>query len=175
MKKKISLWAVLGYACLLIMESVLFSSCHRSRTLILPEDMLCVDKDGVVDTIHIRNGKKVVQFLSTWSLDVTLENTPPGKIDAIIRNHPDWQFIFYIHCLPEERIQVPKILEKFNCKFPVLLDEDAKFLKMNKMNEEYTAIGFILDSRNSVVGMGIIGTTMSIFDSEFTKAKRVAR
>ena len=126
--------------------------------------MLCVDKDGVVDTIQIRDGKKVVQYLSTWSLGVTLENTPPGK-----------QFIFYINCLPEERIQVPKILKKFNCTFPVLLDEDAKFLKTNKMNEEYTAIGFILDSRNSVVGMGIIGTTMSLFDSEFTKAKRVAR
>ena len=97
------------------------------------------------------------------------------KLPVDSNNNPDWQFIFYINCLPEERIQVPKILKKFNCTFPVLLDEDAKFLKTNKMNEEYTAIGFILDSRNSVVGMGIIGTTMSLFDSEFTKAKRVAR
>lgn len=172
---------ILGYmvkihacSCVLIMVFVL-SSCHRSRALELPEDMLCVDRSGVIDTLHIHDGKKVVQFLSAWSLKVTLETTPPGKIDEIIRNNPDWQFIFYINCRPEEKAQIPKILEKFNCRFPVLLDDEARFLKLNKMDEEYTAIGFILDSRNAVVGMGIIGTSMSFFDGAFAKAKRVAR
>lgn len=163
-----------GFAWLLIFV-VIISSCQRSHTLILPEDMLCVDRYGVVDTLHIHEGKKVVQFLSTWSLGVTLETTPPGKIDAIIRKNPDWQFIFYINCRPEEKVKIPRILEEFNCSFPVFLDEDALFLKINKMDEEYTAIGFILDSQNTVASMGIIGTTMSFFDKEFSKAKRVAR
>ena len=161
--------------CIFLLVAMSFLSCHKTRTLQLPEDMLCVDRCGVVDTIPIHEGKKIVQFLTKWSLEVTLDNTPPGKIDALIRNNPDWQFIFYIHCKAEEKVQIPKILDKYNCRFPVMIDEDASFLKKNRMDKEYTAIGFILDSRNAVVGMGIIGTTMSFFDAEFNNAKRVAR
>lgn len=65
------------------------------------------------------------------------------------------------------------MLKRYDCRFPVILDPEGDFLKVNSL-ENYTQIGFICNKEGKVLGVSTIGTTQSIFDQEFRNAKHEA-
>ena len=65
------------------------------------------------------------------------------------------------------------MLKRYDCRFPVILDPEGDFLKVNSL-ENYTQIGFICNKEGKVLGVSTIGTTQSFFDQEFRHAKHEA-
>lgn len=77
------------------------------------------------------------------------------------------------HHIRKDRPFVVQILERYHCRFPLILDPDKNCQHL-RYGEEccYTAIGAICDEKGRSLGGSIIGTRQSFFDSEFINAKR---
>lgn len=151
-------------------------TCSRRHQISCPEVDISVNRYGDKKPSPILKKKTVVNFFTPAGLISSLEDTPMGKIDKIIKENPDWQFLFYISCNPGQKGQVMKVLDKYNCNFSVLLDYKDAFRKENKrIEKDLTAIGFILGADNNVIALSVIGDTRSMFDASFKRAKRIAR
>jgi len=147
-------------------------SCGGQR-IKTPDVREAINRNGSVDVPFIQEGKKVVMYYSAGGFCFSMQDVPHGKIDGIIRDNPGWQFIFYVYCKSDEEVDVIKAwLEHIGDDFAVRIDREDAFKKANKM-EEYDSIGFILDDKGNQIGLAVIGTPRSIFDSEFRKAKRI--
>lgn len=123
--------------------------------------------------------KKVINYFGFMNnFRNTLEHTDMGKIDRIIRENPNFQFIFYIDRIkPEDTTAFMQIMRKHRCAFPVILDFNEDFYHQNEKhlfieNSRLTGIGYICDEQCRVYGISVIGTRQSFFDQEFRKAKR---
>jgi hypothetical protein len=166
----------LGYLLILLSVSLIISSCggHRIK-IIYPSDNV-YDMHGKVNDYSIDDTKKkVVQFSSLHGIPFIMDYTPKGKIEKIIRDNPDWEFIFYVYGEQADTSELISALKKYQCNFPVIFDYKNEFQEKNFGDVRYGGIGFICDRNNKVVGLSEIGTTMSFFDQEFAKAKRICR
>lgn len=126
--------------------------------------------------------KKVINYLGkVGSLRNILEHTDRGKIDRIIRENPDFQFVFYIdRVVPADTVAFKELMLKYRCAFPVILDFKDEFYKANKNrlipeNDRYSQIGYICDKDCYIYEISVIGTRQSFFDEMFRKAKRQMR
>lgn len=137
---------------------------------------------GLVSSYHFDNSKKKVinYFGYLGNFRETLEHTDKGKIDRIIRENPDFQFIFYIDRIkPEDTTAFMQIMRTHQCAFPVILDFKDEFYNQNKAHlnspGRLTDIGYICDRECYVYGLSVIGTRQSFFDQAFRKAKRLMK
>ena len=152
-------------------------SCDMNRSVIELVDCADIyDYEGKYKEEYMidHSRPKVITQMTAVSLKKNLENTPIGKIDRIIRENPDFEFIFYIDYLDQkDTLYVMELLEKYKCKFPVILDFEVKFQGKNfGPKERYGSTGFICDEKNRVYGVSVIGTDMSFFDKEFLRSKK---
>lgn len=158
----------LGYCCAL--------SCNRLPKVFIPDD-LCnpkyvIDKNGFRDDYSICiDRKKVIQFNTLGGLRFILSDTPLRKIDNMIENNSDWEFIFMVSMPLEDSLKLQAVLSQYNCDFPVIVDTKNVFAERNRLGK-LTAVGWICDEKNNVYGNGCIGTEKSFFDQEFSRAKR---
>ncbi|MCI1785597.1 MAG: hypothetical protein LKI59_05610 [Bacteroidales bacterium] len=169
MMKKIFIYFLLSASCLLPM------SCQNSHKikLVQPADNVVYNRFGKVQGYSIdMSKKKVINYLTPGGLNDDLYHTDKGKIDRIIKDNPDWDFIFYIGCQEADTSKVMEILTQYGCNFPVILDIDKNFLKTN-LDSQYSEIGFICDSKNEIMDVCVIGTKQSSFDTDFRKVKRI--
>lgn len=162
---------ILSSFCIIL----LLVSCAGRDKITCMDIPVAVDRHGdVPPPVIAKNAKTVVHyFFCPGNMAFSLDDTPKGKIDRIIQANPDWQFLFYIECKPDEKNQVVRMLDKYDCNFPVMLDYEGKFRKKNL--REKVGIGFILNREGHSVGVSVIGDRRSFFDSTFKKAKRIVR
>ena len=158
--------------CGLLLFLICSLSCTNSRLIYPIEDLTeAFTKDGKRDLI-LKEGNKYLWFVTYDNLSNDLYHTPSGKIDRIMNENPDWQFICYCHCPISDSSKVVGKLNQYNCSLPVIIDEEGCFLKINGIKDSYSDIGFICDKRGRCLGVSTIGTTQSFFDQEFSNAKR---
>lgn len=130
------------------------------------------DANGRVEDYRIRKGRPfVVTLLMTREFSDVLFHTPKGKIDRIIEENPEWEFVFYCKGAPGDSSKVMDVLSRYGCRFPVIMDPEGRWEREN-IDGKYSAIGVICDAEGNMLGMSVIGTSQSFFDSEFAKAKR---
>lgn len=147
-------------------------SCSRGSVIVPWEDFQYVfDKDGR-SNVTIDPSKHHYMLYTTGSnFRSTLSHTPEGKIDRIINENPSWQFLIYCSTEPSDSLELMQLLGKYNCRFPVILDPEGEFLRINRIGSTHTQIGFICDKKGKVHGVSTIGTSQSFFDQEFRNAK----
>lgn len=154
-------------------------SCERASTIKIPDisDMDVYDRRGRVHDYSYReeSNKVIQQIWASCLCNNVLPHTPSGKIDRIIAENPDWEFLFFVYVKNDstEIDRLLRCLDKYDCDFPVILDYDRTFSKINHQN--YTEIGYICDSKNHLLGVSVIGTEQSFFDQEFSRAKKQLR
>jgi len=155
--------------------SSLFSCTPKNQVNIVLPDNNVYNKDGKVNDYKIDlSKKKVIDYFTIGGLIMNLEYTDIGKIDRIIRENPDWEFIFYVKCEEKDTTKVKGILSRYECRFPVILDFKNEFYEKN-FSEQYGGIGFICDERNRSLSLAIIGTRQSFFDQNFARVKRTLK
>ncbi len=155
---------------------MIICSCNRTRRLKLIEPEHTFNQYGRVENKPLPGGKKkVVSYWDIRSVDFILMHTPKGKIDDLMKRNPDWAFLFYIKCNIVDTLKVINTLNRYNQNFEVILDFNSDFVRKNNLDPNLASNGFICDSENSVLGTSVIGTTMSFFDSEFDKVKKILR
>ena len=81
--------------------------------------------------------------------------------------------MFYVNTDIADSSSIMKMLTRYDCGFPVILDPDGDFLKVNSL-EGYSQIGFICNKEGRILGVSTIGTTQSFFYQEFRYAKHEA-
>ena len=150
----------------------LIFGCCTSNTVIKPWEgyTYAFDNDGRTTVLVNHEKHRYMLYTNISHLRNLLYHTPEGKIERIINENPSWQFLIYCRCNPEDSTMLMRVLKQYNCEFPVILDPDGSFLKLNGL-DQYTEIGFICDKDNRCYGVSSIGTTQSFFDQEFRKAK----
>ena len=143
-----------------------------SKTVIEPWEgyTYAFDKDGRVPVLIKHEKHRYMLHTNISHLRNLLYHTPEGKIDKIIEENPLWQFLIYCRCEVEDSTMLMRLLKKYDCDFPVIIDPDGSFITLNGL-DQYTEIGFICDKDNRCYGVSSIGTTQSFFDQEFRKAK----
>ena len=165
-----------GFAGLISLLSLalFLSGCQTPENLYWEEYTDVFDANGRVENFQIRKERPfVVQILDLDCWEDALRHTPDGKIDRIIEENPAWEFIFYCECPVDDSLKVMKMLERYHCRFPLILDPDKNCQHLRYGEESrYTAIGAICDEKGRSLGGSIIGTRQSFFDSEFINAKR---
>lgn len=162
---KVIVWVVFG---------ALLFGCQTSKIYYWEEFSDVFNANGRVENYQIRNGRPfVIQIMDLQCWSDALRYTPDGKIDKIIADNPAWEFIFYCECPVEDSLKVMRLLEKYHCQFPVILDPEKKCQHLRYGEDsDYTAVGAICDEKGKSLGGSIIGTRQSFFDSEFINAKR---
>lgn len=159
-------WTIIGTLVILCL-----SCTPRNLIHIVPPNNNVYDRNGKVQGYSIdMSKKKVVDYFNVDGLIMVLNYTDSGKIDKIIRENPDWEFIFYVGCKQKDTAKVKDVLSWFKCDFPVILDFDDEFAEKN-FNQKYSAIGFICDSKDRSKAVSCIGTRQSFFDSDFARVK----
>ena len=129
------------------------------------------DKDGRTPVLVVHDKHHYMLSTKLPLLENTLQHTPDGKTDRIIEENPSWQFLIYCRCSPEDSTKLMSILKKYDCTFPVIMDPEGEFLKINRIEETYSEIGLICDKEGKCHGVSTIGTSQSFFDQQFRKAK----
>ena len=132
-----------------------------------------INKDYKIDP----EKKKVISYIAPlYSFRTLLEQTPAGKIDRIIKDNPNYEFIFYCDQIaPDDTTEFKQLLARFNCRFSVILDFNDDLYKLNKRilnpvnNGRLSKISLICDQDNRVLDYAVIGTSMSFFDKVFAK------
>ena len=159
----------------LVLAIVCFAGCFSCREpakqqLVLGNGYV-YDRTGRVDSASLDDtydkDKTVVTYLDIRVLDVVLSETPKGKIDRIIRDNPDWNFVFMINAKLADSSYVVKKLNQYECAFPVFLDKDEEFKENNHLNN-ILATTYIY-KRGKIVNLGVIGSSKSFFDEAFKK------
>lgn len=151
-------------------------ACGQRHRIYSPEIPVAVDRNGDSVSAPIESGKKVIHFFTPRQMRDVLSHTPRGKINRIIRENQDWQFLFYILCKPEDKEFIIKLLDTYGCEFQVLLDYNDVFRKQNsRLEKDVECIGYIVDSNQNWVGLSVIGDTRSPFDATFKRAKRIVK
>lgn len=133
------------------------------------------DKDGRTTVLVNHDKHHYMLFTNPPNLENSLNHTPDGKIDRIIKDNPSWQFLIYCRCCQEDSTKLMSILKKHDCSFPVIMDPEGEFLKINRIEETYSEIGLICDKEGKCHGVSTIGTSQSFFDQQFRKAKSEIR
>lgn len=163
---------------------ILLSSCRQlgfDRSIKIVDVPTVYNWKGLVKNYHLdKTKKKVVTYLGGVAhLKDVLQYTDQGKIDKIIRENPDFQFIFYIdRIVPEDTTAFMEVMRQYRCAFPVILDFKEEFFHANKDRHplekpnRMTKIGYICDKEGCIYEMSVIGTRKSFFDESFIKAKR---
>lgn len=143
----------------------------------LQDGMYAIDRHGLVkDYAPDLSGNKVYTYLMETSCLITwFGYTPHGKIDQIIAENPEWVFLTYVEGAPEDSAFVRSTLDQYDCDFPVILDTKGRFRKRNSRMNDMALWGGICNKRGEVLGASVVGNSMSFFDSEFEKAKRIMR
>ena len=159
---------LLGFCCVL--------SCNRLPKVIIPKELqdpeYVIDKNGLVDGYSFRiDQKKFIQFNTVGGLDYMLSDTPSHKIDTIIANNPDWEFVFVVAMPLKDSLRLRSVLDSHGCDFPVIVDTENVFAKKNGLGK-LTAVGWFCDGNNRSHGIGCIGTPKSSFDQRFPRIKR---
>ncbi len=157
----------------LIALIILLISCGQSKhRLKMVDSDIVVSRHGVMSYgFQPQPGKKVVTFYALGNFIAEMQYTPTGKIDRIIRSYPNWRFVFYVDGSLDDTTSVRKALDKYNCRFPVVLDYNHSFRDKNSLGN-LTSIGFICNEKNQVLSLALIGTDRSFFDQEFRKYNR---
>src|SRR5574344_3083031 len=157
-------------AILLVVVICLSCTPRNLVHIVLPNGNV-YSRNGMVRDYSIdMSKKKVVNYFTIGGLIMNLEYTDTGKIDNIIRNNSDWEFIFYIKCTPKDTAKVENILSRYKCDFPVILDFNDEFAKQN-FSDQYGGIGYICDEKNRSLSLALIGTRQSFFDQNFARVK----
>ena len=159
-----------------VLLAIALSACQPVKRVGFWEDYTDVfDADGRVENYQIEKGKYfVIQYLTLDNLRDVLYHTPEGKFDKIIEENPAWEFVFYCECPVSDSLKLMNLLERYHCRFPVILDPEGQWPVQNLgcRPHSYLAGGVICDERGKVLGGSVIGTTQSFFDSEFIRANR---
>lgn len=162
----------------LLLYFVLIVSCNLQqgrRISLLNNSEMAFDKNGRV-RVRIQNHVKTfVQYNTIDELSNMLYHTPKGKIDSIIKNNQDWQFVFYCKCALADSCRLMAILDRYDCCFPVIIDSEDQFLISNGYSLTYSEIGMICTENGLILGVSSIGTRQSFFDEKFERAKRSLR
>lgn len=105
------------------------------------DGMYVIDRHGIVqDYKPDFSGNKVYTYAWARGLNEWLSLSPYGKIDKIIADNPDWEFVTYINGTVEDSTRIRKKLDKYNCNFPVILDKRS-ILQKEQINEQYGTLG----------------------------------
>ena len=101
---------------------------------------------------------------------MVLGDAPKGKIDRIINDNPDWNFIFVLCAQPEDSLHIVDKLNQYGCDFPVIIDINHQFKKRNRL-DHVLATTFVY-KRDKTVALGVIGSSRSFFDEGFESYKK---
>lgn len=156
---------------LVILMLLTLVSCSQGKEILPWEGYRYVfDKDGRASVTFDHTKHHYYLYTTESNFSSSLYHTPEGKIDKIIKGNPSWQFIFYVKADIADSSSIMKMLKRYDCDFPVILDPDGDFLQINSL-EDYSQIGFICNKDGRIFGVSTIGTTQSFFDQEFRYAK----
>ena len=147
-------------------------SCTQGKVLQPMEPSYAFTKEGRAQISIDRSRHHYYWFVTLDSMQDDLYHTPRGKIDKIMAENPDWQFICYCHANLSDSLAIVELLRRYDCSLPVVIDEHARFLTQNNIKERYSDIGFICDRNGRCKAVATIGTSQSFFDQEFASVKR---
>ncbi len=75
--------------------TLLTTSCIRTQKLKLVQPVDVFNRYGRVENYSFDNSKKkVINFFDVRCIGMVMDYTPTGKIDRLIKNNPDYDFIF---------------------------------------------------------------------------------
>lgn len=161
--------------CLLV--AVVFASCNSDKIypVELQEGMYVIDRHGMVDDYKPDfSGNKFYTYVWINDFNDWLQHTPQGKIDRIIADNPDWEFVTYVKGRTEDSTSIRQKLDKYDCNFPVILDVNDAFCKKNKL-QNVCLWGAMCDKKDELLDLSVIGDERSFFDPTFKKVKRMMR
>ena len=159
--------------CLLIIATLTSCEMDKIYPVEIQDGMYVIDRHGIVqDYKPDFSGNKVYTYAWARGLNEWLSLSPYGKIDKIIADNPDWEFVTYINGTVEDSTRIRKKLDKYNCNFPVILDTKEAFCKKNKSMNSMGLWGGMCNKHNELIGTSVIGDSLSFFDPTFEKVKR---
>ncbi len=149
-------------------------SCERpAKQQLLINDGIVFNRSGRVNyqfPFYYDKEKTVVTYLDNKVVDFVLCDTPKGKIDRIIDDNPDWNFIFVLNAQLEDSLDIVNKLNQYGCDFPVIIDINHQFINRNKL-DHVLATTFVY-KRDKSINLGVIGSSKSFFDVEFERYKK---
>ena len=154
--------------------SVSLMSCKDDgvHPVAIEDGMYVIDRHGLVENYAPDFSKnKIYVYMITGCMNEWLSRTPRGKIERIMDDNPDWELLVYVDGSVKDTSKVRAKLEQYDCNIPVIVDTKGVFRKLNGM-KEVILWGGIYDKNDVMIGVGVIGDGLSMFDSEFEKAKR---
>lgn len=160
------------FGVLFLFILLLLCSCHRDQIKLWRDYEHVLTADGEVFDYSLPQRQKfVVTDFSMRLLGFYKEGQVPGKIDSIIHRNPDWAFVFYCKGEAKDSAKLKSWLKEIGATFPVILDPDNTFSKINRINEGSYGIICDEDGRIIIPAAGMIGDRRTPFDSQFAKAK----
>ena len=154
-----------------------YLSCDRpAKQQLLLNDTFVYNRNGRIYNQYPESFDKervIITYLDLRIIDYVLRETPRGKIDKIIRDNPNWLFVFVCDSQLKDSSIVVNKLNHYGCDFPVILDVDHEFEREYRL-EHFLATTFVIKG-NKRNNLGIIGASNSFFDSEFDRYKQSVR
>lgn len=175
LRNKNQLKALFNNVLLVILSAglILVQSCSKNhRISIVQPHGNVYTKDGfAADYVVDMNKPRFVQYWTPGGLAWDQETIPKGKIDKIIAENPNWEFVFYMGIKDlSDTSWIKKLLVENDFNFPVILSIDGEFEKKN-LDSPYTGIGFFCAPDGETIGLSCIGSTMSLFDKTLKEIK----
>lgn len=122
---------------ILLIVLLVFYSCgsyvdtHKVHLVELPT---VYNYKGCVNGYKIDKSKPfVINYYALSNLGWIMKDLPPGSVDKLIKKYNDFTFVFYVDRLKQEdTLKVMEVLNKYDCKFPVILDFQNEYYKKMK-------------------------------------------
>ena|GEM_PF-1348937 len=155
----------------------------RKTKLLLPEEAIAYTMYGPIHNYELAMTKpKVITYCKgVGNFGQLLSETPYLKINKLILQNPEIEFVFFIDGVKkEETDRLLSVLNQYHVTYPVILDYDSLFAKENSHRiggeglKGVTLFGLFCDQTNRLFdGGGVIGTDKSkmFFEPNFAKFK----
>lgn len=154
---------------LLLAALALLSGCDDADRTTLPACKDYVAPEGTAVALALAEERPKVVTLTTLRSFGFLE------VDVLrrqIRDNPEFDYLFYlVSATPDSRETVERFVRDNRLPIIVFFDWDNEFRKANGMSDQLSMVSCITDRELKTLGVAVIGSRMSPFDTEMRKAR----
>lgn len=151
----------------------LLMGCSQNKIKLWTDyDIVYSISDEVKENYSIKGNRPfVANYFSLEGILWGLQMSTKGRVDKLIENNPDWDFVFYCNCSIADTTVLGEALRKLDCKIPVIIDTASKSFSINNFGkDEVGASSFTCNKDGEIYGGGVI-FVKNPFDHYFQEAK----
>lgn len=172
LKKQISVEMKKGFVftMYIIVLLILFSSCqNKTKNHVIqlvrewegkeiqfpPNSVFTIQGKDTIEYFGDNSSYKIVTYIDSigcTSCKLQLQNWKDFILKIASLNHDEVSFLFYFH--PKDKSELCLIFRRDSFEYPICLDENDSFNKLNHFPMDMTFQTFLLDKENKVLAIG---------------------